>query len=597
MVVTADFNGDNRLDLAVTEYGSDKLSIFLNTGSGFQPKVDYPTGSKPYGLATADLDGDGNLDLAVTNRSGSTAASTVSVFLGDGNGAFQPRTDYPAGIGPVAVVLGDFNGGGKPDIGVLNFDDGYISVLLSSASAQAVLNASNLSGGDHTLAAQYAANGSFSASQSTTVTQTVLRGNSTTVLAGSNITYGQAASLTAIVAPAAGISASAPAPAGSVTFKEGGQIVGVADLDASRTAHLNLASLNAGSHIFTADYAGDASYVGSNAPSPLTLAVAKATLTVRANDAKMAAGSVLPTFTASYSGFVNGDTSAVLTGAAALTTTARSSSPVGMYPISTAVGTLTAANYTFALVNGTLTIGRTAIPTLSVAPGTYTTKKTLTLWDSTPGAVMHFTIDGSAPTAASPTYTGPIAIATTTTVKAFATAADFADSAVTTAVYTIVAPLPTVSPAPSSYIGRQTVTLATVPGASIYYTTDGSTPTTSSTVYAAPIIVSSTTTIRAIAAGGGYGQSSVVSGVYTIVAPVPTFWPAPSTYTSGRSVTITSASGTNIYYTTDGSTPTATSTPYTQPVQVSNSTTIRAIAVGGGLGASAVATGVYTIKP
>jgi hypothetical protein len=87
-----------------------------------------------------------------------------------------------------------------------------------------------------------------------------------------------------------------------------------------------------------------------------TLTVTPATLTVTADDQTMVAGSEVPTLTASYSGFVNGDTSAVLGGAPSLSTTATSSSPPGDYPITAAQGTLSAANYTFAFAAGTLTV-------------------------------------------------------------------------------------------------------------------------------------------------------------------------------------------------------------------------------------------------
>ena len=75
-----------------------------------------------------------------------------------------------------------------------------------------------------------------------------------------------------------------------------------------------------------------------------------------ANNTSRALGAANPAFTASYSGFVNGDTTAVLAGAASLTTTATTSSAAGLYPITPAAGTLTAANYSFVFVNGTLSV-------------------------------------------------------------------------------------------------------------------------------------------------------------------------------------------------------------------------------------------------
>ena len=91
---------------------------------------------------------------------------------------------------------------------------------------------------------------------------------------------------------------------------------------------------------------------------PGTLTVAKAVLTVRANSATRVVGAANPTLTAAYSGWMNGDTTAVLTGALSLSTRATTASPPGSYPITVSAGTLTTANYTFNFVAGTLTVAR-----------------------------------------------------------------------------------------------------------------------------------------------------------------------------------------------------------------------------------------------
>jgi hypothetical protein len=75
-------------------------------------------------------------------------------------------------------------------------------------------------------------------------------------------------------------------------------------------------------------------------------------------------GTANPTFSATYSGFVNGDTTAVLGGSPSLTTAALTSSPVGTYPITAGSGGITDANYNYAYVNGTLTV--VAAPTISL---------------------------------------------------------------------------------------------------------------------------------------------------------------------------------------------------------------------------------------
>jgi YVTN family beta-propeller protein len=87
-----------------------------------------------------------------------------------------------------------------------------------------------------------------------------------------------------------------------------------------------------------------------------TLTVGPANLTVTANNASRGVGAANPVFTASYSGFMNGQTATVLSGSPVFSTTATSSSPAGLYPIYDSLGTLTAANYTFSFVSGTLSV-------------------------------------------------------------------------------------------------------------------------------------------------------------------------------------------------------------------------------------------------
>ena len=142
---------------------------------------------------------------------------------------------------------------------------------------------------------------------------------------------------------------------------------------------------------------------------------------------------------------------------------------------------------------------------------------------------------------------------------------------------------PTFSVAAGIYATAQTVTISdTTSGATIYYTTNGTTPTTSSTKYTGPITVSATETLEAIAVASGYNNSAVASATYTIspTVPAPTFSPAGGTYTSTQTVTISdTTAGTTIYYTTNGTTPTTSSTKYTGPITVSATETLEAIAV------------------
>ena len=75
---------------------------------------------------------------------------------------------------------------------------------------------------------------------------------------------------------------------------------------------------------------------------------------------------------------------------------------------------------------------------------------------------------------------------------------------------------PTFSPAAGSYEGTQNVTISSTAGATIYYTTDGSTPSTSSSVYSSPIAVNADMTIKAYAVKANYDDSEVATAAYTI---------------------------------------------------------------------------------
>jgi uncharacterized protein YxjI len=111
--------------------------------------------------------------------------------------------------------------------------------------------------------------------------------------------------------------------------------------------------------------------------------------------------------------------------------------------------------------------------------------------------------------------------------------------------------------------------------------------------------VSASETIEAIATASGYTNSPVATAVYTISkqAAAPTFSPGQGTYNSTQTVTISDTTPSPaIYYTTNGTTPTTSSTKYTGPITVSASETIEAIATASGYTNSPVATAVYTIS-
>ena len=161
------------------------------------------------------------------------------------------------------------------------------------------------------------------------------------------------------------------------------------------------------------------------------------------------------------------------------------------------------------------------------------------------------------------------------------------------------APAPMITPAGGAYSAAQQITLSDTIAASIYYSIDGSTPTASSTLYTGPFTLSTAATVQAIASAGGYLQSAVSSATYSFSTQTaaPQFSPAAGSYTTPQSVTLSdTVSGTQIYYTTDGTVPTTSSPRYTAPIAVNSSTVVHAMAVAPGLTASNPVTAAYVIQ-
>jgi hypothetical protein len=139
-VVVADFTGTGIPDLAVADSGDFNtntgagVSILLGNGDGsFRPAHTFAAGVHPVSVAVGDFNGDGVPDLAVTPR----YDGEVSVLLGNGDGSFGPARLFPIGDDSESVAVGDFNGDGIPDLAVVDVGDGHghgigLSVLLGN---------------------------------------------------------------------------------------------------------------------------------------------------------------------------------------------------------------------------------------------------------------------------------------------------------------------------------------------------------------------------------------------------------------------------------------------------------------------------------
>ena len=129
LMAQGDFNGDRKMDLAVANWESDNVSVFLSNGDGtFQAAQNISLSTNPFSVTVGDFNGDGKLDLAV----GYESNVGVSILLGNGDGTFQAPISTAAGELNYSLVAGDFNKDGKLDLAVGAYDEGRVYILLGN---------------------------------------------------------------------------------------------------------------------------------------------------------------------------------------------------------------------------------------------------------------------------------------------------------------------------------------------------------------------------------------------------------------------------------------------------------------------------------
>jgi plastocyanin len=310
-VASGDLNGDKKPDLVVTDPGTNRVSVLINTGTGFAPPVNYPVGTAPIAVTIADFNGDGFNDIAVAN----SASNNVTVLFNDGTGVFNnpkfPPATLNVGKNPGAIIAFDYNGDGKADIATSNTGDNTISVLVGNGDGTFQPALSLVVGtGPADLVA-----GNFSGSGSDLITANG-SGNSVSVVLNSR---GAAMNALTSSAPAVyGVPVTftvnmsstvrgQTAPTGSVTFKNGAAVLqsAVPLKDGSASYTTGPTTLSVGTHTINISYSGDSGY--NPATAPLTQVVNKAPSTATLSSSANPSGlGQTVTFTATISSTVPG---------------------------------------------------------------------------------------------------------------------------------------------------------------------------------------------------------------------------------------------------------------------------------------------------
>ncbi|MDM4762068.1 chitobiase/beta-hexosaminidase C-terminal domain-containing protein [Galbitalea sp. SE-J8] len=236
-------------------------------------------------------------------------------------------------------------------------------------------------------------------------------------------------------------------------------------------------------------------------------------------------------------------------------------------------------------------IARADKPVIAPGSGAYSEPKTVTISAPASGGTVHYTIDGTLPTTSSPTYTGSFTVSSTATVKAITVRSGVADSPLAVAYLDVTDT--TGGPSGYTYCAGEFGTCTFSGTRSVAFGADGS-------------FDYGTFTGSVQCAASSFGGTDPAPNrqkkcFYQSSAPVtvaaPTFSPAGGTFSSAQSVSLSSStSGASIRYTTDGSTPSSSSTLYSGPIAVTSTTTIKAIALKSGATDSAVASATFTIS-
>jgi len=390
-VATGDFNGDGIPDVMVTVGEGGAATILLGKGDGtfstLTIPMTLPNGSPEYinSFAVGDFNGDGKLDLAFAGDFG------VAIFLGNGDGTFSLTPGSPVSCNCSNLITGDFNHDGKLDlVGMGNYDN------------QITLLAGN---GDGTFATTVSSEGPDPFAYNGVVV--------------ADFNGDGVSDIAMLVSSGASILLTEPTQTATATVN-------------------GVSPAGAGNHLVEASYTGDSNYHASlSGTTSLTFGITPPVI-LPASEIITSAQSITISDTTpgatiyyyasgaiSTNGYVQYTGPIPMEGSGGLT--------IQAYASETGYQNSASASASYTLGFSTAA----ATPVISLASGLYPSAQTVTLSDTTPGAQIYYSTNGTYPYTYSNLYSGPIPVSTSEILTAVALAPGYSASGYATAQYDI----------------------------------------------------------------------------------------------------------------------------------------------------------------